>query len=281
MPMRTRTLPWALLLAGAVACCTDDPYSAHLDSLRGKLPDSGFHVVMQPPFVVIGDESPEVVERWASGTVQWAVDMLKKDYFTEDPDEILDVWLFKDERSYIKHTEEIFGSRPGTRFGYYSPEHCALIMNIGRGGGTLVHEIVHPYMAANFPECPAWFNEGMGSLYEQSAERDGHIVGLTNWRLPSLQSAINQGPLPSFEALMATTEREFYGEAEGLHYAQARYLCYYLQERGLLRRFYHEFRSARGSDVTGYQTLKAVLGREDMVAFQREWQDWVLTLHFP
>ena len=40
------------------------------------------------------------------------------------------------------------------------------IMNIATGGGTLVHEIVHPYVEANFPGCPAWFNEGLGSLYE-------------------------------------------------------------------------------------------------------------------
>ena len=42
-------------------------------------------------------------------------------------------------------------------------------MNIATGGGTLVHEIVHPFMAANFEQCPSWFNEGLGSLYEQSA----------------------------------------------------------------------------------------------------------------
>ena len=46
-------------------------------------------------------------------------------------------------------------------------------MNIATGGGTLVHEIVHPFVEANFPGCPTWFNEGLGSLYEQSAERKG------------------------------------------------------------------------------------------------------------
>ena len=52
----------------------------------------------------------------------------------------------------------------------------ALVMNIATGGGTLVHEIVHPFMEANFPACPSWFNEGLGSLYEQSGARDGRIV---------------------------------------------------------------------------------------------------------
>ena len=40
-------------------------------------------------------------------------------------------------------------------------------MNIGPGPGTLSHELVHPYMEANFPNVPAWFNEGLASLYEQ------------------------------------------------------------------------------------------------------------------
>jgi len=37
------------------------------------------------------------------------------------------------------------------------------------------------------------FNEGLASLYEQSAERDGRIIGQTNWRLRGLQSAIRKG----------------------------------------------------------------------------------------
>ena len=39
--------------------------------------------------------------------------------------------------------------------------------------------MVHPFVEANFPDCPAWFNEGLGSLYEQCAERvDTLHVGL-------------------------------------------------------------------------------------------------------
>lgn len=52
------------------------------------------------------------------------------------------------------------------------------------------------------------------------------------------------------------------------HYAQARYLCYYLQEKGLLTKFYREFVANVKSDPTGFKTLKRVLGEEDMVAFQ-------------
>ena len=76
---------------------------------------------------------------------------MKQDFFTKDPNEILDIWLFKDEASYKKHTRLLFGTSPTTPYGYYSPAHKALIMNIATGGGTLVHEIVHPFMEGNFP----------------------------------------------------------------------------------------------------------------------------------
>ncbi|HYW77995.1 MAG TPA: hypothetical protein VE890_00395, partial [Thermoguttaceae bacterium] len=195
--------------------------------------------------------------------------------------EILDIWLFKDKESYEKHTKEIFGHEPSTPYGYFSASDAALVMNIGTGGGTLVHEIVHPFIAANFPACPAWLNEGLGSLYEQSNSRDGQIVGMTNWRLAGLQKAIANKRVPSFRDLCTTTEHQFYRMDEGTNYAQARYLCYYLQEQGLLRTFYHRFHADQKEDPTGYKTLQAVLGRDDMAEFQRDWEAYVMKLRFP
>jgi hypothetical protein len=136
-------------------------------------------------------------------------------------------------------------------------------------------------MRANFPECPDWFNEGLASLYEQSEDRAGHICGRTNWRLAGLQKAIQAGKLPTFEALCGTTNAQFYNEDRGSNYAQARYLCYYLQEKGLLVKFYHQFVANHKDAPTGYKTLKAVLGETDMAAFQKRWEGYVLGLRFP
>jgi hypothetical protein len=154
-------------------------------------------------------------------------------------------------------------------------------MNIATGGGTLVHEIVHPFMRTNFPACPDWFNEGLGSLYEQSEDKNGHIHGRTNWRLPGLQKTIAAGTLLSFKDLAATTTDQFYNHDKGANYAQARYLCYYLQEKGLLVKFYHEFVAHAADDPTGYKTLQRVLGESDMAGFQKRWEAWVLKLTFP
>lgn len=252
-------------------------FERHVAALKRKLAGQKFTIIIRSPFVVIGDGTPAAVKS-QSETVRWAVQKLKADYFEKDPAEILNIWLFKDEASYRKHTRALFGDEPDTPYGYYSSAHKALIMNIETGGGTLVHEIVHPFIEANFPDCPPWLNEGLGSLYEQSGEQDGHIYGYPNWRLPGLQEAIRERAVPPFKTLMAMNERAFYNEDKGTNYGQARYLCYYLQERGLLVKFYKEFYARRKDDPTGYKTLQATLNEPDMNAFQQKWEKFVLDL---
>lgn len=269
-----------LLTLFCVAAAPAKDYEAHVALLKKRLPP-GFSVVIQEPFVVIGDGGLAAVSRSATGTVKWAVDHLKADFFKDDPEEILDIWLFKDRDSYNKYTREIFNDNPGTPYGYFSHKHKALIMNIATGGGTLVHEIVHPFMYANFPDCPPWFNEGLGSLFEQSNERDGHIIGMTNWRLAGLQRAIKAGTVPSFKDLTSMTSGEFYNEDRGTNYAQARYLCYYLQEHGLLIDFYKQFVANQKDDPSGFNTLKKILADEDMADFKKKWEAFVLKLTFP
>lgn len=259
---------------------TNADYEQHVESLR-KTVSQGFTIIIQKPFVVIGDESPDLVKLRAEKTIKWTVDMLMQDYFEKDPYDIIDIWLFKDEKSYYKYAKDIFGDEPTTPFGYYSETEKALVMNISTGGGTLVHEIVHPFVRANFPECPAWFNEGLASLYEQCGEKNGHIYGYTNWRLKGLQTAIKQGLAPPFKNLFSMSEYEFYTQDKGTNYGQSRYLCYYLQEKGLLVKFFHGFYANRKEDPTGYKTLRNLLGEEDMEVFKNKWEKFVMKLTFP
>src|SRR6185295_6680819 len=257
---------------------TDAEFAAHVEQLKKKLPSADFTIIVQPPFVVIGDEPAADVRAHSERTVKWAVDKLKAEYFSKDPEEILDIWLFKDAASYERNAQLLFGEKPTTPYGYYSVTQKALVMNISTGGGTLVHEIVHPFIEANFPACPPWLNEGLGSLYEQSGEVRGHIHGYTNWRLPGLQAAIKARRVPAFKTLMAMNESGFYDDDRGTNYGQARYLCYYLQQRGLLIKFYREFYVHRREDPTGYQTLQRVLRVTDMNAFKATWEKYVLGL---
>lgn len=277
-PAHDSSAPNTAATETAATRSTDADFALHVEQLKKRLPSADFTIVVQPPFVVIGDEPAEVVRQHSHDTVKWAVDKLKQDFFSQDPKEILDIWLFKDAASYEKNALLLFGEKPTTPYGYYSSAHKALIMNISTGGGTLVHEIVHPFIEANFPACPAWLNEGLGSLYEQCGEVAGHIHGFTNWRLPGLQAAIKAGTVPSFKRLTSLDANGFYDDDKGTHYAQARYLCYYLQQHGQLTRFYREFRAHQKEDPTGYRTLNRILGDVDMNTFKGQWEKYVLGL---
>jgi hypothetical protein len=266
----------AALCVPIIRAETNETYAAHLAKLS-KL--DGFTICVQLPFVVIGDESAEIVNRRATGSVRWAVARLRKDFFPRDPENIIDIWLFRDRHSYTNYAWKLFKDRPTSPYGYFSAENHALIMNIATGGGTLTHEMTHAFMAANFPECPAWFNEGLASLFEASGERNGHIVGLVNWRYKSLEQAIRERKVISFKELTAKRGPEFYnGKIYNENYAQARYLCYYLQEKGLLHKFYRDFVKNVQFDPTGYETLRRTLDNPDMAKFQADWEKFILNI---
>ena len=244
--------------------------------LRGR-----FKLLVEPPFVVAGDGRLRDIRHTSERLIRWSVDELKRLYFKRDPRRIITVWLFAGRRSFLANTKRLTGESPETPFGFYSPAHRALIMNIRTGGGTLVHEIVHPFMEANFPACPPWFNEGMGSLYEGVGRRNHRIWGYINWRLPGLQRALrSRAGVPPFAALMAQNEDQFYEKDPGTNYAQSRYLVYYLQDKNLLRDYYRRFVKSHQKDPTGLETLKRVVGAKDIAAFQRRWERYVLGLRY-
>jgi hypothetical protein len=251
----------------------------HIYALKETGP-KGMTYVDTGAFVVIGDEAQDVVRKRAKEQVQWTTDLLRKDFFDEDPDGFTDVWIFKDKHSYETHAKALFGETPETPYGFYLPSKRAMVMNIKPGYGTLVHELVHPYVAKNCPTCPAWLNEGLASLFERPRERDGHLVGLPNWRLPSLKTALKADTVPPFEKLMATTDEQFYDDDQGTNYAQARYLCYWLQERGLLVKLVRGMQTRGEDDPSGYRVLKTLVG-PDMAKFEKQWAKDTLALQYP
>ena len=275
--MRTLAIVPALLLYALPAAA--EPSAADLATrkadLEKRLAGAGFDVVIEGTFVVVGDEGKKMVEKRAAGFMRWTIGLLEKDFFSKRPDKLIEVWLFKNEKTFRAGAKKYFGDEPDTPYGYYSPDRDALVMNIGPGAGTLSHELVHPYLEANFPNVPSWFNEGLASLYERPVEKKGHLVGLPNWRLPNLKREIKAKTLPSLDKLLKTSRDGFY-EAPYDSYAYARYLLLYLQEQGKLHEFYEKF-VADTKDPSGQAALEAVLG-QDIATFEPLWRKWVLAL---
>ncbi len=265
------------LVAASVSLAAAEPSKNELATraaeLEKKLAGQHFTVVVTAPFVVVGDGPASEVKHIANGFLHDKVVMMEKDFFAKRPTKLLEVWLFHNEKAFRAGAKKFFNDEPDTPYGYYSSTANALVMN-ANGLGTLSHELVHPYMEANFEGEPAaWFNEGLASLFERPSERKGHLVGLPNWRLPNLKKQIRDKTLPPLTKLVATTRDEFYA-ASWDAYAQARYLIYYLQEHDKLKAFY-DAALADKKDQTHQAALESVLGTS-LEKFDPEWQKWVM-----
>src|SRR5258706_15025286 len=88
-----------------------------------RLGGQGFTVVVEPPFVVVGDESPATVKHHASGILHWSIQLLEAEYFKSRPNKLIEIWLFKNEKTYRKGAKKSFGDAPDTTYGYYSSDH--------------------------------------------------------------------------------------------------------------------------------------------------------------
>lgn len=257
----------------------DDQCRAAAERLRAQL-DDGCAVVVRTPFVLAGDMNEAHLDEHYRATIAPAARALARCYFRKSPTLPITILLFSGEASYNRYAKQLFNEEGVNVYGYYKPDRRTLVMNIATGGGTLVHELTHALVDFDFPRIPDWFNEGLASLYEQCRflPDDAGLDGLPNWRLPGLQETIRQGRLGTLENLL--TDDDFRGRNVGVNYAQARYFCMYLQERGLLPEFYRRFRAAHEQDPRGTATLRAVVGEAAWATLDRDFQAWVLMLGY-
>jgi hypothetical protein len=231
-------------------------------------------VIVREPFVIGGDFDEADLARHHQRTIGPAARAMAHAYFDTPPHQPITVLLFSGEQSYNRYAQQLYGDEGISVYGYYKPHLRTLVMNIGTGGGTLVHELTHALIDFDFPRVPPWFNEGLASLHEQChiREDESGIDGLINWRLDGLQQALAAGRLRSLASLVG--DNDFRGRQETTNYAHARYFCLYLQERGVLEEFYSRFRSNQESDPLGVQTVLQVLPDRTWDALDADFRAW-------
>jgi hypothetical protein len=199
--------------------------------------------------------------------------------FTIAPTVAISIYLFPDLGSYHAYCQKHYDKPCISRFGFYEPSERKMVMN--GAGGTLTHELVHPMVEADFPDAPTWLNEGIASLFEQPIiPKPGEIHGGKNWRYPRLRSALGstgQGLEARPSGIIGMSNDVFRGANEDLHYAAARYLCQWLDERNQLWSFYQHFRDHFAEDASGAKSFEAVTGLTPENA-NDPWTRWVRAL---
>lgn len=290
--MRQRLIPLAGILlvlaalAPAVRAADDETSDSIEDKSRALLAEwkdrfdaEKFNYLVAGPFVIAGNGSKARLAAYRDRTVLGAQRALRATYFDTEPKDPVLILLFESEGPYRRLAKKWFDDDDVPHYGFFRRDKHVMLMNVGTGTGTLVHELVHALMAPDFPDVPDWFNEGLASLYEQCSLNGDEIRGHENWRLPALQEAIRKKELRPLKELIE--DPRFYDdELVGINYAQARYLMFYLQEKGLLKDYYTRFRAGVADDPTGLETLKKVVAPQDLEAFEKDWREWVMTLRF-
>ncbi len=253
--------------------------AAQIRNKIAKLGDEGFTTVVHPPFVTVGNMSREKVNAYASQSIKTPAEAMWNSYFKNKPAHPIIVYLFADADSYKTWAKKILDDDEVPYYGYYRSSNRTLVMNIGTGTGTLVHELTHALIAYDFPNVPTWLNEGLASLHEQCSVRKNGITGLVNWRLPALQNAIKNDKLRSLCDLV--TKRDFYGRLRGLNYAQARYFVMYMQQRRVLKNFYRHFRDSYDTEnANDVEAIEHIFG-SDIREIEKKFLKWVASLKYP
>jgi hypothetical protein len=249
---------------------------------REELGPKAMSTVVSDLFVVIGPPG------WQGGQFEQSVALMKNAMagymngrFDKKPPQAISVYLFPNAATYESFCTRKYAAPCIAHFGFYQPADRYMVMNIGLGPGTLTHEIVHPLVEADFPQAPTWLNEGIASVFEQpQIPKPGEIHGGKNWRHPRLKRALTlaaERDYARLDRLFGMPDETFRGDAEDLHYAMARYVCQWLDERGKLWPFYHRWRDNVAVDATGEKAFTEVVGMSPAQA-HAVWAKWVLAL---
>lgn len=223
-------------------------------------------------FLYAGDVSTRVLRQIHDDWVAPIRRSLEVDFFDHRPAGPVVIVVMSDDDHYREASLALEGAERPEYSGYYSRPARRVVVNLSTGSGTLTHELTHALAHADFPAMPEWFDEGLASLYEECEySADGNqLRGQDNWRLQVLAEALRKDRLPTLDEMLLST----FGRSSdpAVEYAQARYLCLYLQDQGLLAAYY---RKCREIDPAGRTTLARLLGLSDVAAVDAAFRSWL------
>jgi hypothetical protein len=147
-------------------------------------------------------------------------------------------------------------------------------------GTNLMHEFTHALHYADQvgrdEYQPVWLMEGFASMYEDSKVVDGHAVPLVNRRIIELQQEVRNKKFLPLEKMMKLERRQFTSH----HYAQARYICMWIQASGHLPKWYATYTAGFAEDASGVVATEKVFGRR-IAELDNDWVAWLLKQEQP
>lgn len=239
---------------------------------RISIPTNRF---VREPYILIGDYETETLDALYHKIILPTQRALNISYFDHQPDSPISIVVLSNQERYQRVASDLDQRKVGSYYGYFQSNEMRIVLNLTTGSGTLGHELTHALAQIDYPDMPEWFDEGLASLHEQSefSEEGDQLVGVSNWRVQLLLTALDRDQLPGITSLVKQSNISH--QQEALTYAYARYFCIYLQEKKLLSAFYRKLRTNQQSDKTGMQTLEQILNVNDLSEVDFDFQKWL------
>jgi len=181
----------------------------------------------------------------------------------------VDLCLFRTTEGYWRTVEGIYGHRDFAEYGFYMGSDRLVLVNWAKSTNNIRHELAHPLIGDDFPNVPAWLNEGLASLYTSIAHKHGKVRFLDNYRLRRLKRAIRTRTVPSLHDLAHSTHENVHGRKQSLYYATGRYLLLYLERKGQLASFYRAMRSSDSTPDSQLELLERYVDHDKFVRWAR------------
>lgn len=243
-------------------------------SLKSSLPPK-FHLVVRSPFIVAGDLPEMRLKRLHDDVIAPVARALRVTYFDHSPDHPISVVICSTEIQFRELAQQWDGHNDRGYHGYYQRDKRRILLDLEAGNGSLAHELTHALSQCDFEAMPEWFDEGLAALHEDATFSKPHncLMGSKNWRCLVTDQALRSGQLPSFTEL--TRPSGFRAGDVNIRYATARSVCLFLQDRGLLAKFYKALRQEGVRDPTGIETLCRALKVSDVTAVDDQFHGWL------
>ena len=248
----------------------------HVMKTKAKIPD-GYATRIAGPFFVIGDEAPARVEHYArDGRLDGRAPQARLPTCASRPTSSTSgCWgarqLRRQRRAPVRQAPVDAVRLLPARAPGAVHEHRHRRRHAGARGRPPVHRRQLPVT------CPAWFNEGLASLYEAVREQHGQLWGLPNWRLAGLQARDPRRAAADVRApdRRQATTRSTPRRPDTRRLATSASTC---RRRGCFTASTTEFHAAHAERSHRLSHAGPRARRPDMARFEQRWQAWALAL---
>jgi len=237
-------------------------YNTVINEHSPQIPD-GMSITKYKQFVIFSDMNDELTFKLIENDVRFTIEAMTNNYVNTLPDVVTPIYLFEQFDNYKKFVLDNYDIDEDdiSPYGFYKISKNVIVVRYVTWKGSIIHEITHRFIRSDFPEAPSWFDEGFASLNEKATFKNGNLIGEFSYRIIPLRRAMNENTYTGLKHLMETNDEVLYGKRTSYYYAQSRYLLMYLQEKGLLEKFYKTFRDNYNKDNSGIRQLEEVTGK--------------------